>query len=353
VNLKIWIDLTNSPHVNFFAEIIRELSRNHEVIATCRPLANTIDLLDIEGFSYTVVGRHYGACKAKKILGFPVRVFQLWRFLKKQKIDVAISHSSFYSPLVSKLLGLPSVYLNDNEHAKGNHLAFAFANRILIPEFLNVMKVAKGKRVQQKFVQYPGVKEGVYLWYFRPEKRADSPLGRIGLADDRKTICIRPEPWTAQYYQGKVDFLDGLICDLANDFNVVILPRGGDQTVHYLGEKFSKAFVLRESVKLDDIVARCDLFIGAGGTMTREAAVLGVPTISVYQDELLEVDRYLIRQGDMAHCMIPDRDFVQNFLESKQRGKANAELLEKGEAAYRMIIDVILGLGVQCKKSIR
>lgn len=343
--MKIWIDLTNSPHVNFFANVIKELRVGHEVVLTCRPLANTIDLLNLEGFEYEVIGTHYGANKLKKLLGFPVRVFQLFKFLRKQKIEVSISHSSFYSPIVSCFLKTPCIYMNDNEHAKGNKLAFAFADRILIPEFLDVSKVAKGKNVREKVVQYPGVKEGVYLWYFRSEKRADSPLGRIGLIDGRKTICIRPEPWTAQYYQGKVDFLDSLICDLAQDYNVVILPRGGGQAAHYLGDKFSKAFVLRDSVKLDDIVARCDLFIGAGGTMTREAAVLGVPTISVYQDELLEVDRYLIRQGDMAHCMNPDRDFVQNFLDLKQRGMGNAGLLEKGKDAYKIIIKMILELG--------
>lgn len=330
---------------------IRELGAEHDIVITCRPLANTIDLLNVEGFSYTVVGRHYGASKVRKVLGYPVRVFQLWRFLRKHRIDVAISHSSFYSPLVSKLLGVPCVYLNDNEHASGNHLAFAFADRIFIPEFLNLAKVAKGKKALRKVIQYPGVKEGVYLWYFKPEKIKDSPLSGISLKNDRKTICIRPEPWTAQYYQGKVDFLDPLITDLASDFNVIIFPRGEEQATHYLADKFSSTYVLRDSVRLEDIIARCDLFIGAGGTMTREAAVLGLPTISVYQDELLAVDSYLILQGDMAHCLSPDREYVLKFLESRQRRKANAVLLDKGKAAYRMIVNVILELGYLYQKS--
>jgi hypothetical protein len=41
--------------------------------------------------------------------------------------------------------------------------------------------------------------------------------------------------------------------------------------------------------------------IGAGGTMNREAAVLGVPTISCYPENLLGVDRYLIKKGRMIH----------------------------------------------------
>jgi len=141
--VKIWIDLTNSPHVNFFAGMIRELQKEHQVTLTCRPLANTIDLLNLEGFDYHVVGSHYGASKVKKLLGFPVRVWQLFRFLRKKKIDAAISHSSFYSPLAARLLRVPSIYLNDNEHASGNRISFLCADVIMIPEFLRLESVVR------------------------------------------------------------------------------------------------------------------------------------------------------------------------------------------------------------------
>ena len=35
--------------------------------------------------------------------------------------------------------------------------------------------------------------------------------------------------------------------------------------------------------------------------MTREMAVLGIPTISVYQDELLDVDRFLLQHVEAIH----------------------------------------------------
>jgi len=54
--MKIWIDLTNSPHVNFFSGMINELRQEHEVLLTCRPLANTIGLLEMEGFPLFIVG---------------------------------------------------------------------------------------------------------------------------------------------------------------------------------------------------------------------------------------------------------------------------------------------------------
>ena len=93
--MKIWFDLSNSPHINLFARMIRELEgEGHEVVITCRPLANTIDLLDLHGFRYEVVGVHYGGKLAMKLFGFPIRVWQLWRYLRGKRIDVAISQSS-------------------------------------------------------------------------------------------------------------------------------------------------------------------------------------------------------------------------------------------------------------------
>ena len=125
--MKIWIDLTNSPHVNFFAGMIRKLDQSHEVLLTCRPLANTIELLELHGFNHYVIGKHYGKNILKKTFGFMTRIFQLYGFLKGKSIDVAISHSSFYSPIVAYFLGIRSIYLNDNEHASGNRISFIFA----------------------------------------------------------------------------------------------------------------------------------------------------------------------------------------------------------------------------------
>jgi predicted glycosyltransferase len=163
--MKIWFELTNSPHINMFAEMIRDLERDgHEVVITCRPLANTIDLLDLHGFKYEVVGVHYGGKLSAKLFGFPVRVMQLRSFLARKKIDVAISQSSFHSPVVARLLGVRCIYMNDNEHAMGNIPAFICANKIMVPEFLGMEKLRKQWANPKKVVHYPGVKEGIYLW---------------------------------------------------------------------------------------------------------------------------------------------------------------------------------------------
>ena len=337
--MKIWIDLTNSPHVNFFAGMINELRKKHEVVLTCRPLANTIELLDIHELPCDIIGKHYGKSIVKKGVGFILRISQLFVFLRKREIDVAISHSSFYSPVVAWLLGIRSIYLNDNEHAEGNKVSFIFADKIMVPEFLDLQKVQKQWAGAEKIIQYPGVKEGIYLWDYEP---SISDNFEVDDREDKKIIFIRPEPWTAQYYQGETNFLDTLLMQLKDTAKIMLLPRGDIQKDYYRQDKFAGITVLEKSISLTDIMANCDLFIGAGGTMTREAAVLGIPTISIYQDKLLDVDNFLIKKGSMIHKKKLDAEFVVNFLEDRGKRPPDKELLDKGKEAYELIKKTLL-----------
>lgn len=338
--MRIWFDLSNSPHINMFAAMIRDLEREHEVVITCRPLANTIDLLELHGFKYKVVGVHYGGKLAAKLFGFPVRVLQLVNFLRGKKIDMAISQSSFHSPVVARLLGIRSIYMNDNEHAMGNIPAFICATKIMVPEFLGMEKLKKQWANPKKVVHYPGVKEGIYLWEL--QGRLQNQAKAVAMAKKKPVVYVRPEPWTAQYYTGSRNFMDDLLLGMKDHVSIVLLPRGKEQGVHYQQPNFNGIRVVTNALDIADIAPDCDLFIGAGGTMTREMAVLGIPTISVYQDELLDVDRHLLNVGAFSHH--PDLTAAQalEFLAAASQRPPNRDLLTKGKAAYDLVKSQIL-----------
>ncbi len=338
--MKIWFDLSNSPHINLFARLIRELEVDgHEVIITCRPLANTIDLLDLHAFKYQVVGEHYGANFYRKVFGYPVRVWQLREYLASKRIDVAISQSSFHSPLVARLLGVRSIYMNDNEHALGNVPSFICASQIMVPEFLALDKLKRQMAHPKKIRRYPGVKEGIYLWSL--QERLDA--GSVSARQARKpSVYVRPEPWTAQYYQGGKDFLDEVLIGIKDRADVTLLPRGKDQGAHYRAERFAGIRIVDTALDIADIAPDCDLFVGAGGTMTREMAVLGIPTVSVYQDALLDVDRYLLSLGTFSHRPQLTASDLLVLLDGAARRPPNRELLDKGRQAYAQIKQAIL-----------
>lgn len=330
--MKIWFDLTNSPHVHFFREMINELrAEGHELIITARDQANTIDLLNLYGIEYTIVGKSYGKKLIHKILGNICRVFLLVKLLNKQNVDVAISQSSFTSPIAGFFLKVPTIYTNDNEHALGNKVAFIFASKILVPEFIPLQKVEGPFVSRKKILQYPGVKEGIYLW------RDHLYVRKSNLSHHKLKVYYRPEPYSAQYYNGRVNGFDELLVRLKESFNIVILPRDKFQIEHFSQSQFVGMEICCKPLAFDEIVSDCDLFIGAGGTMTREMAVCGIPTISVYQGELLDVDRFLIDNNLMLYNPNLTEGYVLDVMRQKKISSPNLILLEKGKKAYELI----------------
>ena len=218
----------------------------------------------------------------------------------------------------------------------GNKISFICAHTIFIPEFIPVKSVTNMLVSSKKVRQYPGVKEGIYLWKkysgFVPKEHA------------KKKIYYRPEPYFAQYYKGKTNVLDDALIELKNDYEIIILPRDDNQRHHFGGEKFEGIKVCQKPMSFDEIAADCSLFIGAGGTMTREMAVVGVPTVSIYQDKLLDVDRYLISEGLMSHNPNLDAAQIREIIEKAQAKASDVSLLNKGKDAYQQIKTCLLNL---------
>jgi len=76
----------------------------------------------------------------------------------------------------------------------------------------------------------------------------------------------------------------------------MILGRYSDE-INFLKTVFSKKIiVLDKVVDSGEILARCDVFIGSGGTMTSEAALRGIPTISYEGVPNLD-EKFLVRKG--------------------------------------------------------
>lgn len=338
--MKIWFDLSNSPHINMFCDLIKELEiEGNEVIITSRPLANTIQLLEQKGLTHKIIGTHYGKNILKKIFGFPIRIIQLIIYIRSVgNVHLAVSQSSFHSPIASWFLGIPSIYTNDNEHAFGNKAAFLFATMIYLPENLTLKTTLSNRLLSKKVKKYPGIKEGIYLWRMG-EKISSLRNNEVNL---RKNIYFRPEPQTAQYYNGKVNFLDNTIAALQNEYQIIILPRDSDQSNYYKHNKFHSVKVADKPIEFLNIAIDCLLFIGAGGSMTRELAVLGVPTISVYQEKLLDVDRVLIANGLMIHEPDLTADKLKVFIQTVKINKMPNNFIQKGKSAYSLIKNSIL-----------
>jgi predicted glycosyltransferase len=335
--MKIWIDFINTPQVTFFAPFIKEFRKDgHEVLLTCRDSGNTIDLLKQQNLEFHMVGEKAGTGIIQKALFFPRRVIKLRSFIKKHKPDIAASQSSFYQPVVARMLKIPCLYTNDNEHAKGNIFAFIFASRVILPSVLQDKEFTRRWPLRKKVSFYPGVKEAVYLSQ-QPEL--------LEVAKEKKTrIYFRPEPWTAQYYNGPLNFFDSTLLDLAKEYKVTVLPRDKTQREYYMQDKFRAITVALKPVSLVNIISDCQLFIGAGGSMTRELAILGIPVISIYQEKLLSVDKYLVDKGLMTVNPYFSYKDYHEMLGTNQGADNIRMVLNEGKESNAMIKNHIYNL---------
>lgn len=307
---KIWIDCTNSPHVLFFEPIIRELKKKYKIIITARDYQQTINLLKQKKISFTKLGKHHGRNILSKFFGYFYEVGLRIKFILKEKPDLTICHHGIYATMAAFLTGNKRLYIFDGDGTKIQIIDILFANKSLCP------KVLPEKIFGKKLYKYPGFKEEIYLSSF---KKDPNYLKKLGLKK-KKTIFIRPEATSASYIKGKHS-MDKLIKDLQKeDYQIIIKGRTPEQTKHYQ-KNFKKLFVPTKTIDGPNIIANSNLVISGGGTMNREAAVLGIPVISTFPNSPLSVDKWLVKNGYMKRIPNPTLEDIKKALKTKKKYK--------------------------------
>jgi len=309
--------MTNSPHVLFFEPLINMLKKEGvEFLISARPYQQTIELLKQKKLDYEIIGKHYGKSKSRKAFGLFFRSFLLWKEMTKQKkrISFSISHGSPYCSIASNFAGIYNLWTLDGDKAKDVIVpSVKFANKVIIPEIVPKENYVKMGTKEEKIAQYPGLKEEVYLWDFKPNKRY---LQEIGVETDKPIILIRPEASKAVYIK-ETEFLIPLIRTLKEDYFIILISRTLDQNIAYRRVFGNSVFIPAEALDGPNVIANCSLVISAGGTMNREAVVLEKKVISTFREEMLTVDKWLIKNRFMLHNPNPNKKFVDYVINSK------------------------------------
>lgn len=295
---KVWIDLTNSPHVLFFRPVIRRLeTAGVETIVTARDFAQTLGLLERYRIPHTVIGRHGGASVRGKALGLVRRSGAMIAFGRGQGITQAVSHGSNDLAIAARTLRIHSTVIHDYEGAAGMHrINFRLASKVMTPDVIPYDALASYGLDRGKFHPYRGLKEQVALADFTFD---DTVYEELRLDRERPIVVLRPPATMSLYHRGieNTVFDDVVARLLGSDVQVVLLPRTPEQ-----GASFAAApgvIIPERPVDGPSLVWAADAVISAGGTMNREAAVLGVPTWTTFAGELGAVDRELVAQGRM------------------------------------------------------
>jgi predicted glycosyltransferase len=297
--LRIWIDLANSPHPLLFAPVARLLeAKGHEILVTVRDNAQTAELASAHWPSSTLIGRESPANAVAKAATLTRRVLDLARWARPRRPDVAVSHNSYAQIAAARMLGVPVLTASDFEHQPANHLAFRLASRILMPEALRRANVERQGATPSKRVFYPGLKEELYIGDFEPDEEILSKL-EIERSGDEVVVVTRTPPTRAIYHRFPNPlFVETLrLLDRAQNLRLVVLTRHAEQREAITALKLRQAVVPARAVDSRSLMYVADLVIGAGGTMTREAALLRIPTLSMFRGSQPAVDRWLEEEG--------------------------------------------------------
>src|SRR6188472_2192961 len=169
--MRIWVDLTNSPHVLVLRPVIRALeAQGHRVDVTARDFAQTLGLADRLGIAHEAIGHHRGGRLAAKGVGLASRSLALANWAKGKRFDVALGHGSNDVTVAAKLLGVPSATTFDYEWATAQHTVNCrLAKRVVVPDSIPPERLARYGAGARKLRQYAGLKEEYYLADFTPD----------------------------------------------------------------------------------------------------------------------------------------------------------------------------------------
>ena len=300
--------------------LVAELERRgHQVVFTARDRTNTPELLDLYGFPYRKLGGEFRSGKLGKIIGTLGRAVLLYRSMNSEKPSVSFGHGSRALPIASRLMGVPSVTMYDYEWVDATLFNWG-CSAILWPEAIDPSRCRETGVSMAKVRGYPGFKEELYLG----GKELDNSIAAdLGLREESIHVLLRPPATTAHYHNPEAEgILAAILQELASVSNLqlVFLPRTSEQ--RELPERAGVSQIIMPDRVYDgpSLVATMDMVISGGGTMTREAAIMGIPSYSFFRGRSGMVDETLARQGKLILLGTPD-DVADKLVLKKRSGE--------------------------------
>ena len=300
--MRVWVDLTNSPHVLVMRPLIEAMREDgHEVEVTARDFAQTLDLCERLGVEHTAVGHHRGGRLASKGLGLASRSAALVRWARKRRFDVAMAHGSNDVSVAAALLRIPSSTAFDYEWAKVQHnVNCRLVRAVVVPDAIPPERLDRyGAR--GKVRAYPGLKEEYYLADFEPDR---SVLSELALDPEQPIVVVRTPPAVSLYHRFE-NPLFARVLERLRGTQAVVLPRTAAQReeIRALGG----LSVPERAIDAQSLIAFADLVVSAGGTMNREAVALGTPVFTTFEGRLGAVDERLLAEGRMRRLEDPEQ----------------------------------------------
>jgi predicted glycosyltransferase len=279
--MRIWYDACTGKQVRYGAAIARRLEeKGHEIIFTTRKHPDTISLANYLGIKFEIIGKYDPRSQFTRLHESLMRQLKFCRMFKKNQPDVAISHRSVEQCRVAFGLGVPIISTHDTIHADA-------VNRLTLPliDVLVVSKAIPDEHLKEypikRIVKFNGVDEVAWIKGFEPKQKFDygHPL-----------IVVRQMETRAAYAEGREDVTLKVAKKLSKYGKVIFLSR-------YERKPIKNFIVPKEFIDSASLAAEADIVISVGGTIAREAALQGTPSIVIPTLGYSAVNDYLNKKG--------------------------------------------------------
>jgi uncharacterized protein len=318
----------------------QKLGKNHKILCTSRNYSQVVDLAKLKHVNLLIVGKHGGAGRKDKLKASTKRVDHLTNIVSKFSPDLVISFCSPEASRVAFGLGIKHIVFSDSPHAEAvMKLALPFAQKLLIPWIIPKEEFVKYGISKSNIIQYKAIDAAAIVKY-------GSDIKPIAVNSHKKTIVIRLEESSAAYVLGKANISNSIIYKFSQErekYNVIVLARYKPQIENLRKEFGNKVRIMSKVVDGKSLLSVTDLFIGSGGTMTAEAALMGIPTIS-YDAVPNHIEKYLVKIG-LVKRETRSRNILQVARKMLMEGPKNKEkaqrILNSMEDPFSKLVSVI------------
>ncbi len=341
--MKIWFDVLTPKQVMFFGPAVSLLrEKGHEVLCTSRLYREAVELARLKGFGMEIVGRHGGADRYEKQAARSERTLELAKVVAKFAPDTAVTFSSPEGARVAFGLGIRHIGFNDSPHSEPvARLTIPLMSRLLCPWVIPYSAWTRYGIARKDISTYRALDPAAWLKRMSPSD----------VKAEKKTVLVRMEESKASYIADRGLTSQSLADSAVNEFSrladVFVLCRYQDQIEEAKKRYSGKAEVVEQVFDGASLIRRASLFVGAGGTMSAEAALLGVPTISIAQVKFY-VDDYLVSKGLVARARdskslvrIGRKMLTDERLREKQRKKASNTLASMVDPTEKMVSAIV------------
>lgn len=308
------MDILTPKQVNFLGELHRRLNaKGFKTILTTREYREVNELLQLKKIEGVVVGRHGGGYVRDKLVESSKRITALARIVDEEKPDCAISFSSPEAARVAFGLRIPHYCISDSPHAEAVcRLTIPLSQKLFTPWVIPLYVWKRYAANIRDIIRYHALDPIVWVSGNSTDRKV---LDGLRLDLSKPIVVVRtPEEFAAYLSNGPstvADFGSDIVSkflDLAEDgHQLVVLPRYNNQVERFKKRFGDRIIVSERVIDAVPLIRAASVFIGGGGTMTAEAALLGTPAISYFPGDPTFVDRFLISYGLVERFRDPSR----------------------------------------------